>query len=229
MTESEWHSSDDVRAMLAFVEPSAADHRMRLFVLACCRRLWGDSPDERTRVALEFAEHLLADSEPSMTSRKITVPAGEAVLECGASEYLGGIRLFGTMDESVSLLKETGLEAAVVALGCSQGIHSRLPVLVAVFADSGLGAGEQAALLRDVVPVPFRLLDFPAHWRTANDGAVGHVASEIERDEAFEGLPFLADALMDAGCDCREILDHLQAPGPHVRGCWALDAVLGKC
>jgi hypothetical protein len=227
MTESEWHRSDDVRAMLAFVEPSATDRRLRLFVLACCRRLWGDSTDQRTRVALEFAEHLVSGPE-AMTSRMITVPAGEAVLECGASEYLGGIRLFGTSDERVSLLKETGLEAAVVALGCSQGIHSRTPVLVAVFADSGLDAGEQAALLRDVVPVPFGPLHFPAHWRTANDGAAGRVASEIERDGAFEGLPVLADALMDAGCDCREILDHLQAPGPHVRGCWALDAVLGN-
>jgi len=47
-----------------------------------------------------------------------------------------------------------------------------------------------------------------------------------ERD--FERLPELADALEQAGCQNPEILAHLRSPGPHVRGCWALDAVLGN-
>jgi hypothetical protein len=38
----------------------------------------------------------------------------------------------------------------------------------------------------------------------------------------------LADALEEAGCDERAVLDHCRGPGPHVRGCWALDLVLGK-
>jgi hypothetical protein len=38
----------------------------------------------------------------------------------------------------------------------------------------------------------------------------------------------LADALEDAGCDHAEALGHLRGAGPHVRGCWALDLVLGK-
>jgi hypothetical protein len=44
----------------------------------------------------------------------------------------------------------------------------------------------------------------------------------------FESLPLLADALEDAGCGAAELLDHLRGPGPHVRGCRALDLVLGK-
>ena len=39
-------------------------------------------------------------------------------------------------------------------------------------------------------------------------------------------LAILADALQDAGCDNDDILDHCRGPGPHVRGCWALDLVL---
>jgi hypothetical protein len=39
-------------------------------------------------------------------------------------------------------------------------------------------------------------------------------------------LAVLADALEEAGCTDAAILDHL--PGPHVRGCWAVDALLGK-
>jgi hypothetical protein len=28
--------------------------------------------------------------------------------------------------------------------------------------------------------------------------------------------------------DASELLTHLHGPGPHVRGCWALDLILGK-
>jgi hypothetical protein len=41
-------------------------------------------------------------------------------------------------------------------------------------------------------------------------------------------LAVLADALEEAGCNDAEILTHLRSPGPHVRGCWALDLILGK-
>ena len=43
-----------------------------------------------------------------------------------------------------------------------------------------------------------------------------------------ERLALLADALEDAGCDSAEVLGHLRGPGPHVRGCWALDLCLGR-
>ena len=53
------------------------------------------------------------------------------------------------------------------------------------------------------------------------DDIIGYLrASEISRDRA--------DALEEAGCDDAAILDHLRSPGPHVRGCWALDMLLGK-
>lgn len=41
-------------------------------------------------------------------------------------------------------------------------------------------------------------------------------------------LAVLADALEDAGCTDAGVLDHLRGPGPHVRGCWALDLPLGR-
>jgi len=41
-------------------------------------------------------------------------------------------------------------------------------------------------------------------------------------------LAVLADALEEAGCTAQTILDHLRGPGPHVRGCWAVDLILGK-
>ena len=41
-------------------------------------------------------------------------------------------------------------------------------------------------------------------------------------------LPIVADALEDAGCTDAELLGHLRGPGPHVRGCWAVDLLLGR-
>jgi hypothetical protein len=41
-------------------------------------------------------------------------------------------------------------------------------------------------------------------------------------------LAVLADALEDAGCDNGDILQHCRGDGPHVRGCWVVDLLLGK-
>jgi hypothetical protein len=55
------------------------------------------------------------------------------------------------------------------------------------------------------------------------------LATGIYESRDFTPTPILADALQDAGCDCDDLLNHLRDPqATHVRGCWALDLVLGK-
>jgi hypothetical protein len=44
----------------------------------------------------------------------------------------------------------------------------------------------------------------------------------------FTAMPILADALEEAACDNPEILAHCRGPGPHFRGCWVVDLMLGK-
>jgi len=39
---------------------------------------------------------------------------------------------------------------------------------------------------------------------------------------------FQNDALAEAGSSNQDILSHCRGPGPHVRGCWVVDLVLGK-
>jgi hypothetical protein len=41
-------------------------------------------------------------------------------------------------------------------------------------------------------------------------------------------LAVLADCLLDAGCDDEKLIGHCREPGIHVRGCWAVDAILRK-
>jgi hypothetical protein len=54
------------------------------------------------------------------------------------------------------------------------------------------------------------------------------LAQTIYNDRAFDRMPGLADALREAGCDHQDMLSHCRGPGPHVKGCWVVDVVLGK-
>jgi hypothetical protein len=83
----------------------------------------------------------------------------------------------------------------------------------------------QADLLREFVGNPFKPVTVSPAWLTAD---VLRLAADAYESRALEQLPILADALEDAGCDSAELLAHLHGPGPHVRGCWALDQILGK-
>src|SRR6266545_5825376 len=78
---------------------------------------------------------------------------------------------------------------------------------------------------RDIFGNPFRPLAFAREWRT--DTAVA-LARQMYESRDFSAMPILADALQDAGCDHEDILSHCRGDGPHVRGCWVVDLVLGK-
>jgi hypothetical protein len=83
----------------------------------------------------------------------------------------------------------------------------------------------QATLIRDIFGNPFRPVTFSPAWRT---DAVLTLARQMYDSRDFSAMPILADALQDAGCDNEDILNHCRSDGPHVRGCWVADLVLGK-
>ena len=82
------------------------------------------------------------------------------------------------------------------------------------------------------------------HWIKWNDGTVPRIAQGIYDERRWGDMPILADALLDAGADDEDILQHCRGyesvpdgiyppdwmilRGPHVRGCWVLDLLLGK-
>lgn len=84
--------------------------------------------------------------------------------------------------------------------------------------------GRYVALLHDIAGNPFRPVTFDPAWAS---GAVVGLATTMYESRDFAVMPILADALEDAGCENREVLDHCRGPGPHVRGCWAIDLILG--
>ncbi len=59
-------------------------------------------------------------------------------------------------------------------------------------------------------------------WVTWNGGCVRAIAEGIGARRAFDGMPILADALQDAGCDSDLILNHCRAHTEHTANCWVL-------
>jgi hypothetical protein len=86
----------------------------------------------------------------------------------------------------------------------------------------------QADCVREVFRNPSHVEAADPEWLTWNRGTVRQLAQAAYDERAFERLPVLADALEEAGCADAAILAHCRGPGPHVRGCWVLDLLLGK-
>lgn len=80
-------------------------------------------------------------------------------------------------------------------------------------------------MLRDIFGNPFRPVSLDPAWLTPE---VVSLARAIYDDRAFTRRTDLADALERAGCAGADLLAHCRSAGPHVRGCWAVDLLLGK-
>jgi len=206
MTAPEWQHAIEPQAMLEFLQTcgTVSQRKLRLFAVACSRRIW-EWIDVLGRCAVEVAEKY-ADG-------------------IAGPEELRAVRLACQGAGGQAAWYAAATNAAIAARNAARSAQAG----VANKAQSGSEAAEllaQADLLRDIFgPMPFRPLSFDSSWLTP---AVVELAQVIYEDKAFDRMPILADALEKAGCDSEEILCHLRGPWPHVRGCWAVDGVLGK-
>ena len=69
VTEAKWLACTDPQPMLTFLKGRASDRKMRLFICACCRRVWRRLIDRRSRVAVEIGE-VFADGAASDAERE---------------------------------------------------------------------------------------------------------------------------------------------------------------
>ncbi len=226
MTEAEWASCSDARPMLDhLLELQSSNRKMRLFCCACCRAVWPALADERSRRALEvtegYAEGLATEPELRRAMQEACKAAAESI---EAASGLGG-------DARALQLQ---CAAAEMAFGLAADRAGWFYVLKVAY--GARAATDLPAFLRDVFGNPFRPAPAlnPA-WLAWRGGVVRELAGAAYDGRRLpegtlepERLGELADALEDAGCGDAELLGHLRGPGPHVRGCWALDLVLGK-
>jgi hypothetical protein len=235
MNEAEWLKCRTPRRMLDFIlsrrvkfHGERLGHNQRkwwLFATACGRRIWHLLRDERSRRAIEMAERLADGLVTEAEWHRVSNEAGEAV-----EEYRHGpAELFRPARAAFNLVCFE--EAFHCAFDGCHGVVDAVPR-----ADQPKERSAQCHLLRDLYgPLPFRRVAIDPAWLTWHGAAVPRLTQAVYDERHLpEGtldqsrLAVLADALEEAGCADAEILSHLRGPGPHVRGCWPLDALMGK-
>ncbi|MDY3561950.1 hypothetical protein R5W23_003380 [Gemmata sp. JC673] len=212
MTEAEWLAVTDAAPMLGVARRDASERKLRLFAAACCRSVWHRLSDWRSRRVVEVAERYADGEAPreDVTAAREAIPDGRrfgsaAVAKCVA-QFPAGHAAASTLHMLRCLVAFT-----------DYGPHS--PRV------SDVSLPVAAAAMRDIFGNPFRPVTFCPSWRTSTAAAL---AAGMYEARDFGAMPILADALQDAGCDTDDILDHCRGGGPHVRGCWVVDLVLGK-
>src|SRR5262249_29676321 len=93
----------------------------------------------------------------------------------------------------------------------------------------------QIHILRDILRDPSRPLPVVApEWLAWNSGVVPKLARAIYDERQLPAgtldqtrLAILADALEESGRTDAGILNHCRGAGPHFRGCWLIDCLLG--
>ena len=207
MTEAEWLACADPQKMLAFLRGKASERKLRLFAVACCRRSWPLLTDARSRKAVEVAERY-ADGIVNERGLRFAFSCAADAFAYAASAH--------TAD-------------AQAAAGAANAAHPE----AGYYARYVTPRKEHPGPLRDLFgPLPFRPVTVSPGWQTPQ--VVAQAQAAYDERELPAGtldptrLAVLADALEEAGCTDQTVLEHLRGAGPHVRGCWAVDLLLGK-
>jgi hypothetical protein len=216
IAEEQWATERDPEVLFTVLGDAVSGRKLRLFAVACYRRFW-HALTEAGRRLVERAERL-ADAPGGVPGRA----APEAAAFDGAGNMVGAL-LSPDGFEAASWATDDTLEALErycaarkFALGLSEALRRK-------------EQAAQAELLRDVAGNIFRPPSPVAPAVLAwNEAAVRRIAEGIYEERAFDRLPILADALLDAGCDDERLIGHCHSGGPHARGCWAVDLILGK-
>ena len=219
MTEAEWNHYPFPEPMLQFLGSKVTERKLRLFAAACCRRVWHLLTDERSRLAVEVAERY-GDGLASRSERKTAAEAAHAARGTGSAAIAASFAIQKAARDLTANIMNIAGDTATLAVYAVENANGTV---------REVEYAAQAALVRDLFGNPFgpdstigpAVLD----W---NHGMVRRIALSIYDNREFDRLSLLHSALARAGCDNDELLAHLRSEGPHVRGCWALDLVLGR-
>ena len=246
MTEAEWLSCTDPEPMLQLLRPNASDRKIRLFAVACCRRVWPSLEPEEFRDAVLNAEAFADGGVDRDAMREAHHKAlaifpnlhgkdngpGAALTASGFPGPKKSIwhRIADALDDpwwEDEFDKGDRLAPAFVtarhAARAASDLQGERNVL-----DSPVTMAEhevQAGLVRCIFGNPFR--PRPARDAWANN-EVRTLADSIYTEHAFDRMALLARALEASGCTNADVLEHCRSSAGHARGCWVLDLLLGK-
>jgi hypothetical protein len=241
MTDAEWLACADPIDLLRFIKQHRGMRRpkkqrkQRLFSVACCRRIWSLIVDERSRGSVEVVERFADDLA---TKEELQAAEAEAnanwLKNAGAGASFACDQLFWKNGDGMHVSTTT-----ISAVFEQQQKEANKPVEPLGGRRRGACPSEElehCKLLRCIFGNPFRRSPpVPAAVLAWNDRTIPRLAEAIYQERKMpQGtfdtgrLAILADALLDAGCEDEELIQHCRGEGPHVRGCWAVDLILGK-
>jgi hypothetical protein len=213
MTEAEWLTCEDPRAMIWFASSRLSERIVRGFAVLACRSGPTLGAHENLELAVDTIERMLDGVVPTTEVRT----AVEAI-EWGRWEMCESLNHLATAIHEAFQPEPPWEEAAMHVIDSLGSVYP----LIELGGREDEGYSAQCSILRELIP--FRPITFSPDWRT--DTALA-LARQMYESRDFSAMPILADALQDAGCDSEDVLSHCREPGPHVRGCWVVDAVLG--
>jgi len=220
VTEREWLSSPGAWHLFEYLVPIGSARKFRLFGTACCRRAW-HLFDASAQGVAEIVERY-ADGEATESELRSAYVATEGMTQNPVPDLI--------QHHAIRAVQWISSHEFEEAWNCSTEVTKAVRAFARQTGNVEDAVGPereyQAILLREIFGNPFRPVVFDVNWRT--DTALA-LAKQMYESRNFGAAPILADALQDAGCDAEDILNHLRDPSAtHVRGCWALDLVLGK-
>lgn len=228
MDLSEWEHSREPGAMLEFAGFRTSERKLRLCSCAF------------VRYGADYLTHPRAIEAIDLAERFADGLANERMLR-SLNDEIEGERFANaqSIGESIYFLPVLSASAENGARAIAfNGVASSFETgIVGATASSAM-----AAMVRDIISIrhltaknPFVTATVDEWLASWNGGTVRRLAHEIYADRELpigrlhiDRLLILADALEDAGCTDGEILAHCRGPGPHVRGCWVIDLLLGK-
>lgn len=221
MTEANWLAGTAPEPMLEFLySRDRNDRKYRLFVCACCRRIWhllDDTGRNYVDVLEQYLDGLVSSKELFRTEKPRFTIFRE--VNPRSPEHVAA-----SVVNQITLQPGSGWALAWNAVSEVR----RTLLLQSPRFDNSVECKVQAALLREIFGNPFSPVPIDCailHWQ---DAIVPKLAQGVYDQLAFDRLPILADALEEAGCTNADILNHCRQPGKHVRGCWVVDLLLGK-
>lgn len=222
MTEAEWLECTDPTLMLEFLCETASDRKLRLFAVACCRRIWTSFTDERSRRGVEIAERFADGNATIDELDEACISARRAAWDvywdvCRQAAWATTWRAMDS-ENGEDPEQDSGVVRVLESSSRELRRGRRMDEAATNFQDP-------AALLRDIFGNPFDPVDVDPSW--LRPSVVRH-AQAIYEQRSFDKMPELAIALEEVGCTNQEILQHCRQEKEHVRGCWFVDLLLGK-
>jgi hypothetical protein len=230
MTEADWSQCQDPDRMLAFLRGKLTARTIQLFVCCCCRRVWDhlrDACREAVEVTEGVADGALSQGELTRVEQLAWAESQEPRVQKIGRVRVSSLAVWcATRAHDRSVSTRSSADYASLAFGLE--VEGGPKDVQAQAREKGV----QCDLLREMICNPFRPVKLDHSWLTAMVRSLAQAAYDErilpsgELDPAR--LAILADALEDAGCHDEQVLEHCRGNGPHVRGCFVVDLLLGK-